>query len=179
LKGFKMSNSEWFLEQARLGKMFNACSTGAVTLSTVSATCTGLALSNPYGSGKNLVVKQVRFSPSTAPAGAAVVGLAISPAVSATAVVHTTPAVIHNAIASGSNLNVGVANVDSAATLPAAPVWLRPIGAVVAASSISPDSYVDETEGSIILPPGTSLSLSYLTTAAIGIASFTWVEIDA
>jgi hypothetical protein len=171
-------NNLWFLEQARLGNMFNASSAGAVTLSTVSATCTGLALSNPYGSGKLLVVKQVRFAPSTAPAGAAVVGLAVSPAVSQTAVTHTTPAVVHNAIDKGSNINTGVGVVDAAATLPAAPVWLRPLGSVVAASSITPDMYVDETNGSIILPPGTNLSLSYLTTAAVGIASFYWVEID-
>jgi hypothetical protein len=171
--------SDWFLEQARLGNMYHACSTGAVTLSTVSATCTGLALSNPYGSGKLLVVEKVRFAPSTAPAGAAVVGLAISPAVSTTAVTHTTPAVIHNALATGSNVDTGVGLVDSAATLPAAPVWLRPIGSVVAASSISPGMYVDETNGDIILPPGTNLSLSYLTTAAVGIAEYTWVEIDA
>jgi len=170
--------SDWFLEQARLGNMFHACSTGAVTLSTVSATCTGLALSNPYGSGKRLVVAQVRFAPSTAPAGAAVVGLAVSPAVSNTAVVHTTPAVIQPALTYGSNINVGVGQVDAAATLPAAPVWLRPLGSVVAASSITPAMYVDYTNGEIILIPGTSISLSYLTTAAVGIASITWVEID-
>lgn len=170
--------NEWFLEQARLGKVFHSCSTGAVTLSTVSATCTGLALSNPYGSGKLLVVEKVRFAPSTAPAGAAVVGLAISPAISQTAVVHTTPAVIHNALMSGSNVNTGVGQVDAAATLPAAPVWLRPIGSVVAASSIEPSIYLDETDGDIILRPGMNLSLSYLTTAAVGIAEFTWAEID-
>jgi len=170
-------SSDWFLEQARLGNMYHACTTGAVTLSTVSATCTGLVLSNPIGSGKNLVVEKVRFAPSTAPAGAAVVGLAISPAVQTTEVVHTTPAVIHNAITTGSNLNVGVGKADAAATLGAAPVWLRPIGSVVAASSITPGMYVDETKGDIILPPGTNLSLSYLTTAAVGIAEMTWVEV--
>ena len=131
-------NSEWFLEQARLGKMFNACSAGAVTLSTVSATCTGLALSNPYGSGKLLVVKQVRFAPSTAPGGASVVGMAVSPAVSVTAVTHTTPAVVHNAIDRGSNVSTGVGVVDVSSTLPAAPVWLRAMGGVGAASSIEP-----------------------------------------
>jgi hypothetical protein len=174
-----MKTSDWFLEMARLGKMFHACSAGAVTLSTVSATCTGLALSNSFGSGKLLVVEKVRFAPSTAPAGAAVVGLAISPSVNQTAVVHTTPIVVHNAIATGSNANVGVGLVDAAATLPAAPVWLRPIGSVVAASSITPGMYVDETDGAIILPPGTSLSLSFLTTAAVGIAAISWAEIDA
>ncbi len=170
-------SSDWFLEQARLGNMYHSCSTGAVTLSTVSATCTGLVLSNPIGSGKYLVVEKVRFAPSTAPAGASVVGLAISASVQTTEVVHTTPAVIHNAICTGSNLNVGVAKVDSAATLGAAPVWLRPMGSVVAASSITPDMYVDETKGDIILPPGTNLSFSYLTTAAVGIGAFSWAEV--
>lgn len=173
-----LANPEWFFEQARLGKMYHACTTGAKTLSTVSTTCTGLALSNPYGSGKNLVVKEARFQPSTAPAGAAVVGLAVSPAVIETAVTHTTPEVIHNAIQVGSNLKVGVGKADSAATLPNTPVWLRPLGSVVAASSITPASYVDYTYGDIILPPGTHLSFSYLTTAAVGIASITWAEID-
>jgi hypothetical protein len=170
---------DWWVEQARLGHMFHACSAGAVTLSTVSATCTGLALSNPAGSAKKLVVRKVRFAPSTAPAGASVVGLAISPAVTVTAVTHTTPMVIHNAITNGSNLNVGVGLVDAAATLPAAPVWLRAIAAVVAASSVTPTVYEDRTDGDIIIPPGANLSLSYLTTAAVGIASITWVEIPA
>lgn len=171
-------SSDWFLEQARLGNMYHSCSTGAVTLSTVSATCTGLVLSNPIGSGKNLVVEKCRFAPSTAPAGASVVGLAISSAVQSTEVTHTTPAVIHNAITTGSNMNVGVAKVDAAATLGAAPVWLRPIGSVVAGSSITPGMYVDQTNGDIILPPGTNLSFSYLTTAAVGIAAFSWAEVS-
>lgn len=171
-------SSEWFREQALLGNMYHACSAGAVTLSTVNATCTGLSLANPSGSRKLLVVKQVRFQPSTAPAGAAVVGMAISPARSETAVTHTTPMVIHNAIMEGSNKKTGVGLADASSTLPTTPVWLRPMGSVVAGSSLSPGMYVDETMGDIILPPGTQLSLSYLTTAAVGIAAITWVEID-
>lgn len=173
-----MYTPEWFFEQARLGNMYHACSAGAVTLSTVNATCTGLSLDNPWGSGKKLVVKSVSFQPSTAPAGAAVVGLAISPNQSQTAVTHTTPMVIHNAIMTGSDKKVGVGKADASSTLPTTPVWLRPIGCVVAASSISPAKYKEEINGEIILPPGTQLSLSYLTTAAVGIAAVTWVEID-
>lgn len=173
-----MFTSEWFAEQARIGNMYHACTTGAKTLSTVNATCTGLSLENPWGSGKLVVIKQLRFVPSTAPAGAAVVGVAISPALSQTAVTHTTPEVIHNALMYGSNAKVGKAKADNSSTLPAAPVWLRPLGSVVAASSISPAMYVDNTDGQIILPPGANISFSYLTTAAVGIASITWVEID-
>lgn len=169
----------WFQEQARLGNMYSSCSAGAVTLSTVATACTGMALSNPIGSGKKLVVKRAVFVPSTAPAGAAVVFLAVSPKVEAVEVTHTTPAVIHNAVDTGSDKNVGVAKVDVSATLATAPVYLRPLGAVVAASSITPSAYKEDVDGDIILPPGTNLSFSYLTTAAIGVCAFTWVEISA
>lgn len=172
-----MSN-QWFLDQARLGNVFSACSAGAVTLSTVSTTCTGLALSNPPGSGKLLVVKEVGFAPSTAPAGAAVVGLAIHTAISTTDTTHTTPMVIHNAIAKGNVSGQCAGRVDAAATLVSTPLWLRPLGSVVAASSITPTKYNEDIDGSIIIPPGGVLSLSYLTTAAVGIASITWAEID-
>lgn len=171
-----MSNP-FFLSQARVGKLYHACSAGAVTLSTLSTTCTGLALSNPIGSGYNLVIESISFVPSTAPAGASVVGIAISPGVQTTDPTHTTPMVIHNGIMTGSNLNVGVAKCDAAATLVGTPVWLRPMASVVAASSITPCKYEDYTDGTIILPPGTHLSLSYLTTAAVGIASITWAEV--
>lgn len=173
-----MALSDWFLEQARLGKMYHACSAGAVTLSTVSTTCTGLALSNSYGSGKLLVVANISFAPSTAPGGAAVVGLAIHTAISPTETTHTTPMVIHNAIARGNVSASCVGKADASATLASTPLWLRPLASVVAASSISPAKYSEDLNGSIIIVPGGCLSLSYLTTAAVGIASVTWVEID-
>src|SRR4051812_38213936 len=112
-----MYSSDWFLEQARLGNMYNACSTGAVTLSSVNATQTGLALVNPWGSGVDLVIRQARFQPSTAPGGASVVGLAVSPALSQVGPTSLTAAVIHNAIASGSNINPGQGKAYSIATL--------------------------------------------------------------
>ena len=173
-----MYSTDWFLEQARLGNMFHASSAGAVTLSTLSTTCTGLALSNSPGSNKLLVVKKVCFAPSTAPAGAAVVGIAIHTALSETATTHTTPMVIHNAIAKGNVSGSSAGRADAAATLASTPLWLRAMASVVAASSITPTNYTDETNGDIIIAPGGCLSLSYLTTAAVGIASITWVEID-
>lgn len=173
-----MYSTDWFLEQARLGNMYHACSAGAVTLSTVNTTCTGLSLSNSYGSSKLLVVYQVDFAPSTAPAGAAVVGIAIHTALSPTETTHTTPMVIHNAIAKGNVSATAVGKADASSTLASTPLWLRPMASVVAASSITPAKYTDYTYGSIIIAPGGALSLSYLTTAAVGIASITWVEID-
>lgn len=168
---------DWFLDQALQGNMYHAASAGAVTLSTVSTTCTGLALSNTWGSRKLLVVKQVNFQPSTAPAGAAVVGICIHTAIVTTDTTHTTPMVIHNAIAKGNVSGAPAGRADAAATLASTPLWLRPMGSVVAASSISPAVYTDFTDGTIIIPPGGCMSLSYLTTAAVGIASVTWVEV--
>ncbi len=170
-------SDQWFLDQARLGNMYHACSAGAVTLSTVNKTCTGLSLSNPHGSGKLLVIKKISFQPSTAPAGVSLVGIAISTAVNTSADTHTTPMVIHNALTAGATI-VGAGRADASSTLVETPLWLRPMGSVTAGSSITPTKYVDETDGDIILVPGSALSLSYLTTAAIGIASVTWAEID-
>ncbi len=170
-------SSQWFLDQARLGNMYHANGL-SVTLSGLSTTATGLALSNPHGSGKVLVIAQMRFQPSTAPAGAAVAFMAISPAVSATQVTHTTPAVIHNALSKGSNVDPGVALADTAATTVGTPVMLRVLGSVVAASSLSPASYVDYTDGQIIISAGMSIQFAFTTTAAIGHCSLTWVETD-
>jgi phage-related tail fiber protein len=167
---------DWFLEQARLGNMYHACSAGAVTLSTVSTTCTGLALSNSYGSGKLLVVKRVSFAPSTAPAGASVVGIAIHTALSPTETTHTTPMVIHNAIAKGNVSGNPTGRADASATLASTPLWLRPMAATIATST-DPTHYNEDVNGDIIIAPGGCLSLSYLTTAAVGIAAITWVEI--
>jgi hypothetical protein len=172
------ASPDWFLDQARMGNMYHACSAGAVTLSTVSTTCTGLALSNTYGSGKLLVVHSVSFAPSTAPAGVALVGIAIHTAISSTDTTHTTPMVIHNAIAKGNVSGGPAGRADAAATLASTPLWLRPLAAVVAGSSITPAKYNEYVGGTIIVAPGGCMSLSYLTTAAIGIAAVTWVEID-
>ena len=168
---------DWFLEQARLGNLYSACSAGAVTLSTVSTTCTGLSLSNSYGSGKLLVLKSVSFAPSTAPAGAAPVGISIHTALSPTETTHTTPMVVHNALAAGNVSGVAVGKADASSTLASTPLWWRPMGQVVAASSITPAKYKEDLNGDLIILPGGAMSLSYLTTAAVGIASVTWAEI--
>jgi len=168
---------DWFLEQARLGNLYTACSAGAVTLSTVSATCTGLSLSNSYGSGKLLVIKSVAFAPSTAPAGAAPVGICIHTALSPTETTHTTPMVVHNAMAAGNVSGSAVGKADASSTLASTPLWWRSMGAVVAASSITPAKYNELLNGDLIILPGGAMSLSYLTTAAVGIASVTWAEI--
>jgi len=117
-----MSNVATF-DYARLGQMYHACSQAGVTLSALSTTATGLILVNPYGSGKNIAVMKINYAPSTAPAGASVVGVAMSPAVSATQVTLTTPLTVQKALLDGQS-NGAVGKACSAATTVGTPIKL-------------------------------------------------------
>lgn len=163
-------------DQARLGNVYSAANQTAATLSALSTTATGLILSNPYGSGKNLAIITVTWAFSTAPAGASVVGIAMSPSVSQTQVTHTTPATVQNNLLAGTQGPVGVGKVDVAATTVGTPVWIRQLGGPVAASQINPPYIRDDIDGALILVPGTSIQLAYTTTAAVGFGSITWLE---
>lgn len=164
-----------YLGYNRNSQIFTACTQSAVTLSGLSTTATGLILTNPWGSGKTLAVLQAQFAFSTAPAGASVVGWAMSPAANPTPVTHTTPLTVQLANAIGTPGN-SMGKVDSAATTVGTPVWIRMLGGPVAASQINPPFINDTVDGALMLVPGTSIQLAYLTTAAVGMASITWLE---
>ena len=159
------------------GKLFSGSNQAARALSLLSATCTGLCLSNPLGSQTLLVLISLQVALATAPAGAAVIFLAGNAAVQATAVTHTTAeTVINNYL---SQPQVGVGLVDRASTLPATPTAIRAIGGgPVAASSITPPFIVDDIAGALILGAGTNVSLSSSTTAISTISSVTWAEVS-
>ncbi len=163
-------------DQAKLGNVYHAATQAGVTLSGLSVTATGLILSNPYGSGKNLAVMTIVWEYTTAPAGASSIGVAMSPAPSATAVTHTTPVTVQNALLAGTQGVAGVGKVDSSATTVGTPVFVRFLNGPVAASQISPSYIRDDVDGALILVPGTSIQLAFLTTAALGLGSITWLE---
>src|SRR3990167_2014917 len=165
-----------YYELTRQNKVFTACTQTVVTLSTLSATNTGFALSNPLGSGFNLVLLDVCIALASAPAGIASVHIAAQMLPHGTAVVHGTPLTVRNCLLGGSAAGVGLA--DRAATLPAAPVAIRAIGGgPVAASSLESPFIKDEVGGQIILAPGTNVSLGYVTTAINVMASMSWAEL--
>lgn len=160
----------------KLGQVFFASNQAAVTLSALSTTATGFILSNPVGSGKNIAVLSVQWAFQTAPAGASVVGIAMSPGPQATNPTHTTPI---NAVQMGAlygSTGNSVAKVDTAATTVGTPVFARMLGGPVAASQINPPYINDNVDGALILLPGCSIQLAYVTTAAVGLASMTWLE---
>ena len=170
-------SQQWFLDQARLGNMYHSNNTTAGAVTVLSATCTGLALSNPLGSGKNLVVSNMSFVGSTL-STIAEVGVAVSSSV-ANAVQTGTAAVVHNAKLAGSNSNLGKGRTFSIATLLSTPVWLRPIGSArVTGTTEGTNAFTASFDGTIIVTPGTYIAFSTLTAARTGLCSISWAEVD-
>lgn len=150
---------------------------GQATSTGLSATQTGFTLTNPAGSGKNLVILQANIACTTAPAGAATLVWAANVNPVAAAVTQTTPLTVRSAKLGESSSGVGLA--ASAVTLPAQPVVVRAIGGPVAASSISPPYIRDDVNGALVVEEGCAVSINSLTTAISAVISVVWREVDA
>ncbi len=148
---------------------------GVATSTGLSTTQTGFTLTNPAGSGKTLVVLQVRGALTTAAAGVATVVLAANVNPVAAAVTQTTPLTVRNVNLGVTKSGAGLA--ASAVTLPAAPVVVRGLGGPVAASSISQPQIVDDVDGAVCVAPGCAVSINSLTTAVSGVWSVVWKEV--
>lgn len=156
---------------------FASTQAGQATSTALSTTQTGFTLSNPAGSGKNLVVLSIDAALTTAAAGAATLVAAANLNPIAAAVTQTTPLTVHHAVLGNQQAGAGLA--ASAVTLPAAPVVVRGLGGPVAASSLTPDPIHVNVNGSLIVAPGCALSVSSLTTAVSAVISMTWREVSA
>lgn len=161
------------------GNVFLAANTATQALSLNSGTATGLILTNPAGSTKNLILLEVCVALASLPAGQSNLILTGNNNPAAAIVTHTTPLTVRNALM-GSGLGaVGLA--DSAATIPNANI-MRIIGggtaATVATSTAFPPFIRDEIAGLIVLAPGTCISLQCLTTAITVVASMAWEEVS-
>lgn len=153
---------------------FASTQAGVATSVALSTTQTGFTLTNPLGSGKTLLVLDVRGALTTAPAAIATVVLAAG-TLNATAVTQTTPLTVRNINFGVTKTGAGLA--ASAVTLPAAPVVARGLGGPVATGSVSQPQIVDNVDGGIEIAPGCSLSINSLTTAISGVWSMTWKEV--
>lgn len=156
---------------------FASTQAGVATSTALSTTQTGFTLSNPLGSGVNLVLMQIRVAFTTAPAAIATLVLAANVTPQAAAVTQTTPLVVRNAKLGNPSGATGLA--ASAVTLPAAPVVIRALGGPVATGSVSQMQVVDDVDGSIVLAPGTAVSINSLTTAISGVFTMVWREVTA
>lgn len=170
-----------YMEPLYVGNCFTAAAaSGALTLTTAT-TYTGLSITNPVASGRNIVMLEYIFAATSAPAGVA--GLVYNWQTSASAVTHTTPATVRNALLPGSGTTsvvplIGIGLVDTAATWPAAGVAIRAYpGGPVATGSVSSGSFADAIDGKVILSPGSYFGLTAVTTAISGVISCIWEEV--
>lgn len=167
-----------YYEQMYRGNIFLASTQASTAVTNLATTATGLILSNPANSGKNLTLIDITLIQTSTAAATANAGIVLAANVNpiATATVHTTPLTIQPGLL-GSGIS-SVAKADSAATLPAAPVVIRAIWqpSVSATATTSIPAYVkDEIAGLISVAPGCTVSLSAFSAISV-VAAMTWEE---
>lgn len=166
-----------YMEAVYRGSVFFAATQNAAFTSSVGITTTtiiGLVLSNPAGSGKNLVPLQASFLPSGVVVGA--MAISMIPFAQA-AYTHTTALTVRNALGGSSGGAVSVTFADQGATVSATPVPERFIFACLSTNTAQPGAAtVIDLGGSLIVPPGCGVAILG-TTAITGWASMNWEEI--
>jgi hypothetical protein len=160
------------------GLMYYTAHSAAQALSVNSATFTGLAVANPTGSGKNLIIVDAVCAIAAVGANAV-----MTPKLGYAATVALTQG---NAIsATGSPVLVGssgssVAKTGASGTLGAAPTTIRPLMGfqwITGGTGMWNLIAKDEIAGAIVIPPGQMLTLDALTAACTVLASFSWIEV--
>jgi hypothetical protein len=166
----------------RLGKVFVSANAAAATVSVVGTAMTGLILNNQQGSGVKVVLIDAGWVWTTVPAAAQRVGIGVT-TVQGGAIPVTLTAV--TAVSADGRGNTPVSAVWSVATFAVAPVARRWFlnapwnQADATLTNVAANLGQDRIDGSIILAPGASAMLIALTTAAVGMGSFTWAEVPA
>jgi len=156
-------------------KMFVGANQAGATLSNgLAPTYTGLCLSNPAASGKNLYLGRVTGAFVVAPAAFIGVGL-IQGFAAGGVTAHTTPVTPTPVLIGDATVPVG--KVDAACTIVGTPSWLKWLWAnsATAGSGV----FTMDLEGAVVIPPGGYVAVG--TLLAVGptagfIGSFEWIE---
>lgn len=169
-----------FYEQVYRGNVFGACNQASQAVTALNATATGFILSNPAGSGKNLVLLDVAVQLTAQVAASACAILCMNSNPIAAATVHTAALTIFNAfVGQGAN---SVAKADSSATLPATPTVVRPLPLAALGTGTSANVNLapgpsDELAGRFVIAPGCAMSVQGSAAIAGTITSALWVEL--
>lgn len=175
-----MSNFD-YASYNRKGQLFTAANVAAKSVIAVTTSMTGVILHNPIGSGKKLLIGDVGFVWTTAPAAVHNIGLALlGPQATQPASLTAIGSGVLAADGSG-NAGQAVGRAYDAATLAAAPVIVRWLGGAVYGSGVgeSPYSILDKVDGALILVPGATLTFAAVTTTAVGMGHVSWAEVPA
>ena len=178
-----------YQEAVYRGNVWSACNQASQALTALATAMTGFILFNPSNSGKNAVLWDVDFVFSAVPASgttsAQVIVLAGAPGVNLSNPTGTTSlAPLNNLL----NTNVHpVCNAYSTATWAGVtPVIFDTIAGVIATGTATLNGQIlvddpvrQEYAGSIIIPPGAYVAVSFVGGAApSGVTSMTWEEIN-
>ncbi len=166
-------------EASRIGTLFFAASQAAVTTSVaLTTTYTGLALYNPVGNNRDLILRAINFKLSAAPAAITLLGIMAGYVSTGGITAHTTPLVYGTAIwpCNFGSAAVPTGLVDSAATI-VAPKFVWPLVAGFTAATLYPDAaaFID-SQGAWVLQPGAYAAI-YTLTASVGFGSILWEEV--
>lgn len=154
--------------------VFHACNQAAQAVSVgLATTYTGLCLSNPPDSDKNLILLSANYALSVAPA--AIAPLFLLRGYNAGEITHTVAGTIYSSLIGSAT--VSVANVDSQATI-SPPTYAVPMGSGFTAGALySTTPSLPDFKGQIVIQPGGFIAWGALT-AVTGFGSFSWMEID-
>lgn len=162
--------------------MFSAANQSATTTTVgLATTYTGICISNPVGSGYNVVLNTVGMAFLVQFPAAAAIGIMVGYN-SSTNVTHTTPITPRSQFFGIGS--AGVALVDAAATLPTAPILNTVLGAGLTGAittSVTTGLTIYEIDGGIILPPGGYAAVYTSTVSGTSgfFGSFSWEEVPA
>lgn len=159
-------------DAALQGRLFGVCNQAAVaTTAALATTWTGLCVSNPALSGKNMILHEFGFSQTVAASADGAVGL-----LSATIAAPASAVTIQNQKLGGATSTM---LADDGATLvgPALQRVFGAIGTLAVTGYGSGPQFVYKAGGSIVIPPGFTIG-TYTTkaTTASLIFYFVWEE---
>lgn len=160
------------------GLMYTVSHSAVQALSVNSTTFTGLAIGNPVGSGKNLMIIDTAFAVGAViTTGFGVPRLGYAATVALTQGNATSAKGLPVLVGSGGS---SVATCGASCTLGAAATTIRPMNGlywVTGGTGLTSAYSKDEVAGAIIIPPGQMLTIDALVAAATGVASVTWLEL--
>jgi hypothetical protein len=169
-----------YYEPTYRGQKYHAANQAAATTAAgLTLSPLGIIISNPIGSGINVVLEKVGYAFIVAFPAASAIGLAVGYN-GASAVTHTTALIpASNLVGTGAS---GKATVDSSSTIPTA-ATISNIFASGLTGTITTEVALNfdvvDLEGSVILPPG---GYAYLYTSTVSgtsgfFGSFDWEEV--
>lgn len=162
------------LEDAALeGRLFGVANQAAVaTTAALAGTWTGLAVSNPTTSGKNMILHEFGFSQTVAASADGAVGL-----LTCTIAAPTSAVTIQNQKLGGAASSM---LADDGATIVGGVLQrvFGPIGTLAVTGYGTGPQFVYQAKGSLVIPPGFTIA-SYTTkaTTASLIFHFVWEEV--